>query len=42
MILFFQNIELQVQGGGGVYHLGETLVFPPFQDFRECFNGYFG
>ena len=28
------NIELQVQGGGGVYHLGETLVFPPFQDFK--------
>ena len=28
------NIELQVQGGGGVYHLRETLVFPPFQDFQ--------
>ena len=28
------NIELQVQGGGGVYNLHETLQFPPFQDFQ--------
>lgn len=28
------NIELQIQGGGGVYNLQETLEFPPFQDFQ--------